>query len=722
MFVFPLVVSDELGFLLGGLLLLLFVVLFIYAIKEELSTKKTVGKQTHQRGTSEREKRIEQVRFLRDKYPQTYSEWFGDGSYLAGLSDEEIETRLSISSEIWQAEEEAFYAKQRVENEEHVRKILEQQEKEDKEQQIVGRATELCNLYPNAIRKRLGYAKVITLENAEAILELPLSLLPVEESNLLEERKQRLDEIKRKNNYYQCTYPRAYELIRRMREDGELVDDIYLERERQYSNRKVHTFPAMYAALPESVYQKYESLCFEYSSNEEWYQKQVDFSDRVLRQKQNDYAGWGHYSYIIPFEGHLENGSLKEYTFNVWQIFIDRFCLSDNEDYTYFPKLKEHRKHVLQLKECTGTFNELVYKKVTDFIVSISGTKSVLIADSGLGNNWKSIEPVHFGTLIHSLQNNGIRVSELSVLDSFSCPPNSVIVILELITNNKNLKDNCLKVLLRCKQQQAQIVYLSLEKEFDEDELRSLNERKREEIQREEDRRRREIEVRERKERENQQRVDAERKAKEEQIRREQQILSTLTSRVSQWETLWGGLKISYLFDYFPTNVDFEANEKEWEDRWTVWNFKNDPNKTSESAHQQALNRVIPAFEELLKKTFGSDILKYLTLVCIPASTQEKSERRYREFSDCLCHNTGMTNAFPYIQVTRNKSAKHEGGEKASDNYSFNDSYFNGKRVILLDDIITSGNSMNTAKAKLEQYGAKVICGISVGKTRHERR
>ena len=81
-----------------------------------------------------------------------------------------------------------------------------------------------------------------------------------------------------------------------------------------------------------------------------------------------------------------------------------------------------------------------------------------------------------------------------------------------------------------------------------------------------------------------------------------------------------------------------------------------------------------------------------------------------------------MENGFDYTHVTVSREARHNGGEEGVVNYTFDDSFFNGKRVILLDDIITKGNSMRIAKAKLEKLGAQVICGLSVGKTRHERR
>jgi hypothetical protein len=61
-------------------------------------------------------------------------------------------------------------------------------------------------------------------------------------------------------------------------------------------------------------------------------------------------------------------------------------------------------------------------------------------------------------------------------------------------------------------------------------------------------------------------------------------------------------------------------------------------------------------------KTFDTDSLKYLTLVCIPASSQTKTQARYEEFSKRICDELGMINAYPHIKVVSEKAAKHLGG------------------------------------------------------------
>lgn len=210
--------------------------------------------------------------------------------------------------------------------------------------------------------------------------------------------------------------------------------------------------------------------------------------------------------------------------------------------------------------------------------------------------------------------------------------------------------------------------------------------------------------------------------ADEARIKREKQEKKELINKVQRWYTIQGSLRYNYMLDYYPTTCEFEASDEEWDDRWTVWNFKNTPGKTEEDDHQEALNEVIPRIKSELCSTFGESSLKYLTLVCIPASSAEKTESRYEEFSERLCDETGMENAYSHMSVTKDSEEKKFGGRGiTTNNVSFDEKFFKDKYVLLFDDVITKGESMLRFKQKLEKLGAIVVCGFSIGKTKHER-
>ena len=222
-------------------------------------------------------------------------------------------------------------------------------------------------------------------------------------------------------------------------------------------------------------------------------------------------------------------------------------------------------------------------------------------------------------------------------------------------------------------------------------------------------------------------RKEAQRKEIERQVilakqRAEEQVIKSFPDKVSTWNVLCGGFHYSYLLNYYPTTCNFEATQTEWNDRWIVWNFKNTPGRTSVIDHAAALDNVIPRIKLKLINTFGSDSLHLLTLVCIPASSVTKTERRYKVVSSRLCSETGMINAYDKMQVISSSDEKKFGGSGIStENVSFDNSFFRGKNVLLFDDVITSGESMLLFKNKLESLGAKVIAGVSIGKTKHER-
>ena len=215
-------------------------------------------------------------------------------------------------------------------------------------------------------------------------------------------------------------------------------------------------------------------------------------------------------------------------------------------------------------------------------------------------------------------------------------------------------------------------------------------------------------------------REEAERKAREEAERKA--IKKKLLDKVSNWILLFCELHYNYLLNYYPTTCNFEAAQDEWDDRWIVWNFKNTPGKTSVTAHDRVLKSVIPQIKAKLQSTFGNYLLTQITLVCIPASSEEKTRARYEEFSTRLCSETGMINAYNHMHVISASQEKKFGGTGiTAKNVDFESGYFNGKYVLLFDDVITKGESMLRFKNKMESLGATVIAGFSIGRTKHER-
>lgn len=176
-------------------------------------------------------------------------------------------------------------------------------------------------------------------------------------------------------------------------------------------------------------------------------------------------------------------------------------------------------------------------------------------------------------------------------------------------------------------------------------------------------------------------------------------------------------LKHKFFFDYYPYGTYKDnASASMWDTWRTVWHFKNDPDKNvSTYEHKNALQTVTKLVEDALRSAFGSKT-EYLTLVCLTASTQRKTELRYKDFANQVCKDLKMNNAYSHIQVIEGGSAKHDGGD-GSRRVTYERYFFSGKYVVLFDDVRTTGHSLEHERQTMEELGAKVICAITIAQT-----
>ena len=297
------------------------------------------------------------------------------------------------------------------------------------------------------------------------------------------------------------------------------------------------------------------------------------------------------------------------------------------------------------------------------------------------------------------------------------------VVVIDAFTNNDQLKKNCAYIFNALQDKRPVIAYISLIKTYDRQEMieyitRSKTEaekRAAEERAKEEERKKREAEEL------------AEKKRKEEvRTRLQSTAKDVLVNNAKHWECLYGDFYYTWLFYYYPTTCDFEASESEWDDRYTVWDFKNDPEKGIDPEdHEATLDNVIPRIKQKLIDTFGEDYLQFLTLVCLPASTDAKNAARYDEFSNRLCEETGMENAYEHVHIVQDgmskKDPRNTTGRSIQPVIEYDTDYFKGKYILLFDDVVTKGGTMLRYKEAMDRLGATVIGGMCLGKTKHER-
>lgn len=544
--------------------------------------------------------------------------------------------------------------------------------------------------YPNAYsvfcyKNGISTYPNLSSENANKILAVSEHDWDCREKEYLEEYRKRLEQQK-KADIIKSTYAKGYEI---------------------WSKDKQYASPTS-IINSEAEIAKIDSLCITAEMYEKWEESQESFNDTCYDFSKKHLPDYGRYYYDLNWQKQNEKGDKVPGKYRVWQFFADSLCLDESLDYTNCPNEKETFYQIQDFMQCSRFFTSKTYDKAIAYIEAIaeSSKDSTCVVFNDHITGWsKRAFDFHYKYIRERIKEKNINAYNFSFLleqnktISESVPSTERVIIFDIYTENSALFSNC-GGLLDIFGDRTQISYISMLKCYDSEEMQELINKTNKKVLR----KKQLLEAKLAKEKEEREAKDA------------------LKRKVKDWHSINGVLRYNYLLNYYPTTCDFEANEEEWDDRWTVWNFKNTPGKTYEEDHQATLDDVIPRIKSKLCSTFGESSLKYLTLVCIPASSSVKTELRYKEFSERLCEETGMENAYSHLSVTKASEEKKFGGHGImTNNISFDEGFFKGKYVLLFDDVITKGESMLRFKMKMEQLGAIVVCGFSIGKTKHER-
>lgn len=557
--------------------------------------------------------------------------------------------------------------------------------------------------YSLAYRKFID-SNIIKKDYSGNITELSeLKKISSREDSVWEQEEKQLREEKEKKDK---------EWKRKCKEWKEKADRIKKDYPDGYEKWKETQNKYLYVSADSAIAESEEQIAAldKHVKTEKWEKAQSEYASQCYTLSKQFLPGYGRYIYNIPFSKYDANGNEQLGTYKIWQFFFNSMC-SEDLDYTYFKSYKDNASTVPGLKNKSRFYNSSVYTKIAQFIKEVAifyckNPNETISVIFNYDKDWdKNVLDFHYKALSNILWSDEYRehiscfnTTELldyneTNIDKRILLSDDYIIIFDITTCNDEMKKLCENIINYDNNSHPVITYISLLKAFDRDEMISLIDR------------------------ENQRQA----KLKEER-EKEERAKKNLVESVSSWDVLVGGLHYSYLFYYYPTTCDFEATEEEWSNRWIIWDFKNTPGKTSTADHQEALDKAIPMLKDKLLTTFEAEGLKYLTLVCIPASSQAKTKARYEEFSDRICGETGMINAYSHISVVTEREERHLGGSGMNTNQlSFDEDFFKGKYVLLFDDVITRGDSMRTFKSKMEALGAIVVGGLSLGKTKHER-
>ena len=160
-----------------------------------------------------------------------------------------------------------------------------------------------------------------------------------------------------------------------------------------------------------------------------------------------------------------------------------------------------------------------------------------------------------------------------------------------------------------------------------------------------------------------------------------------------------------YITDYLP--VRYAADQVQIAQRQTCYDFKDGI----------LANSVKNEFITTAKSITNGDSSGWV--ICfIPASTHEKTSRRYAKLANAL-RQQGFVVAENAITNAYDTESGHLSGKSEDPiaSFEFSRNAFVGKKVILIDDIITRGTTFNKTADKLESMGAVCVTGLFLAKT-----
>lgn len=165
---------------------------------------------------------------------------------------------------------------------------------------------------------------------------------------------------------------------------------------------------------------------------------------------------------------------------------------------------------------------------------------------------------------------------------------------------------------------------------------------------------------------------------------------------------------------YIPKAYRELATEEERSFSDWVINFKDGQKAQLKEGAQMVIGK--------LRQWYG-DKAKDLVVVPVPCSSMAQYRFRFSYFCVVVANTLGQANPMQHVTILGKRTAAHRNPAHTvvkDDNYEVqvDGDFFNGKKVVIVDDIVSSGRTADDFANLLEQAGAEVKGGIFFAKTK----
>lgn len=163
------------------------------------------------------------------------------------------------------------------------------------------------------------------------------------------------------------------------------------------------------------------------------------------------------------------------------------------------------------------------------------------------------------------------------------------------------------------------------------------------------------------------------------------------------------------LMEYLP--LRYPPTLEEEKNRRIVSNFKRG------RCSPELKNQFTDAIKQL--KEERKDVK--LRVCFIPAITVDKTALHYSQLATAIETETGIPSDYHTILPKRATELMATGKTDPAEDFLFNKKQIEGKDIILIGDIITTGTNFTKTCQKLTELGAKSVIGLFLAKTIHRK-
>ena len=158
-------------------------------------------------------------------------------------------------------------------------------------------------------------------------------------------------------------------------------------------------------------------------------------------------------------------------------------------------------------------------------------------------------------------------------------------------------------------------------------------------------------------------------------------------------------------FNYYEYNSKrFDRSAKAEQVRNFIFAFKDG----KKWATDYAADMVAKSFSQ----TYGDKAGDFV-LVCAPAANSKKYTKRFSHFASKVSQEAKVQNGNDHLFIHGERTAKHNSANHVSESFGYrvalDREYFKGKKVIIFDDVITSGATAQEFASQLAECGAEVM-------------